>query len=111
MQRRFMVPLKQRHAADYVALGVALVGDAAQSIYTLAGQGVNLGFADIEVLVEEISRTCKRGSDIGRLATFKRFKRRSKVENLFMMVVMELLKRLFFSCNRPCVRYVISACS
>ena len=94
---RFLVPLRQRHALDYIAPGVALVGDAAHSIHPLAGQGVNLGFADIQVLVEEISRAQRRGCDIGALATLKRFQRRRKADNLSMMVAMEFFQRLFAS--------------
>ena len=95
VKQRFLVPLRQRHALDYIAHGVALVGDAAHSIHPLAGQGVNLGFADIQVLAEEISRAQQRGCDIGALATLSRFQRRRKADNLSMMVAMEFFQRLF----------------
>ena len=58
---------------------------------------MNLGFADIQVLVEEISRAQRRGCDIGSLATLKRFQRRRKADNLSMMVAMEFFQRLFAS--------------
>ncbi len=51
--KRFSFPLRQRHAREYARAGVVLVGDAAHSIHPLAGQGINLGFADVQVLAEQ----------------------------------------------------------
>lgn len=44
-------PLTRAHASRYVSDGVILVGDAAHTINPLAGQGVNLGFRDVEALL------------------------------------------------------------
>lgn len=101
VEERYSIPLRQRHATDYVAHRVALVGDAAHSIHPLAGQGVNLGFADIEVLVEEICRAVARGVDIGGMATLGRYQRRRKPENLATMAAMEGFKRLFAADQLP----------
>ena len=100
-RERYAIPLRQRHATDYVAHRVALVGDAAHSIHPLAGQGVNLGFADVEVLVEEIGRAVERGVDIGDMATLGRYQRRRKPENLATMAAMEGFKRLFSADQLP----------
>jgi 2-octaprenylphenol hydroxylase len=97
VDKRFLIPLRQRHAIDYVKPRVALIGDAAHSIHPLAGQGVNLGFADVQVLVEEIQRAFSRGIDLGELSVLKRYQRRRKPENLAAMATMEGFKRLFGS--------------
>ncbi len=95
--QRFGFPLWQRHVTEYVHEGVALVGDAAHTIHPLAGQGVNLGFADVQVLAEVISRAIDRGEDYGSHQVLSRFQRQRKGPNLAMMAAMEGFKRLFGS--------------
>lgn len=101
VEKRFAIPLRQRHAVDYVAHRVALIGDAAHTIHPLAGQGVNLGFADVQVLVEEIVRALERGVDVGDLSTLRRYQRRRKPDNLATMAAMEGFKRLFAADQLP----------
>ncbi len=100
---RACVPLCQHHAIDYCQPGVALIGDAAHSIHPLAGQGVNLGFADAAVLAEELTRAHARGLDLGDPLVLGRYQRRRKPHNLAMMAAMEGFKRLFES-QSPALR-------
>lgn len=95
VSQRFSFPLRQRHAVDYVKSGLALVGDAAHTIHPLAGQGVNLGLADVQVLSEELLRADHRDIELGSLAVLNRYQRRRKGANLAMMAGMEGFKRLF----------------
>lgn len=92
---RFSFPLRQRHAQDYIQPGLVLVGDAAHSIHPLAGQGVNLGLMDVQVLAEEIVRARRRDLPVGDLSVLQRYQRRRKAANLTMMATMEGFKRLF----------------
>jgi len=92
---RFGFPLRQRHAVDYVQPGVALVADAAHTIHPLAGQGINLGLADVAVLAEEILAGVNRGAAPGQLELLKRYQRKRKSENLTMMAAMDGFKALF----------------
>lgn len=92
---RFAIPLKQRHARQYIKPGLALVGDAAHSIHPLAGQGVNLGLSDVAVLAEELERALERGLATDDYSILRRYQRRRLGENLGMMGVMETFKRLF----------------
>ncbi|CAH0992867.1 2-octaprenylphenol hydroxylase [Sinobacterium norvegicum] len=98
VSRRFSFPLRQRHAKDYFRPGLALVADAAHTIHPLAGQGINLGLKDVEVLAEEILRAKQRHTALGSTATLSRYQRRRMADNLRMMSLMEALKRLF---NQP----------
>jgi 2-octaprenylphenol hydroxylase len=92
---RHAFPLRQRHAVDYVCPGAALVGDAAHTIHPLAGQGINLGLADVAVLAEELGRAARLGLAPGRLEVLRRYQRRRKGDNLRMMAAMDGFKRLF----------------
>lgn len=95
VSRRFAFPLRQRHAKDYVADGLALVGDAAHTIHPLAGQGANLGYGDVRVLLEELSRARRLGLAPDEPSVLARYQRRRKGENLAMMAAMEGFKQLF----------------
>lgn len=101
--QRVAIPLRQRHAREYGCEGVALAGDAAHSIHPLAGQGVNLGFKDAEVLAEEILRAHSRGMSISSGALVKRYQRRRESDNLLTMATMEGFKQLF-SADAPLLR-------
>lgn len=99
--RRFSFPLRQRHAPQYFRNGVVLVGDAAHSIHPLAGQGINLGFADVKVLGEELKRGLARGLAITDSQALSRYQRRRKGDNLAMMAAMEGFQHLFESSALP----------
>ena len=90
-------PLQQRHAVDYVQEAVALVGDAAHTIHPLAGQGINLGFADVQSLAGVIHRAVTRGEDFTSLQVLSRYQLERKPANLGMMLGMEGFKRTFGS--------------
>ena len=101
VEQRYAIPLRQRHAIDYAIHRVVLLGDAAHSIHPLAGQGVNLGFADVEVLADELNRALTRGIDVGDLSVLRRYQRRRKPDNLATMAAMEGFKRLFAADQLP----------
>jgi 2-octaprenylphenol hydroxylase len=88
-------PLRQRHALHYVEPGLALVADAAHTIHPLAGQGINLGLADVVALAEELIRAERRGLSPGDMTVLRRYQRRRMGDNLLMMSAMEGFKRLF----------------
>ena len=95
VSRRFAFPLRQRHAKDYVRPGFVLIGDAAHTIHPLAGQGANLGYNDVAVLLEELARARQAGLRADNQQMLARYQRRRKGENLAMMAAMEGFKQLF----------------
>jgi 2-octaprenylphenol hydroxylase len=74
---------------------LALVGDAAHTIHPLAGQGVNLGFADISKLANVILEDYKKGKAIGSFKTLRRYERSRRGDNLLMLESMGAFKTLF----------------
>src|SRR5690554_193378 len=100
-QTRQVVPLRQRHAIDYVKPGLALIADAAHTIHPLAGQGINLGFADTAVLTQVIKQAAADNKPLGSLMVLNTYQRQRKPDNLAMMALMESFKRLFATQKLP----------
>lgn len=63
-------PLRFNHADAYIGEGTGsrtvLVGDAAHTVHPLAGQGLNLGLADVQALSTCITTSVLQGGDIGK---------------------------------------------
>lgn len=100
-QVRQVVPLRQRHATDYVKPGLALIADAAHTIHPLAGQGINLGFADVAALTAVIKQAALETKPLGSLLVLNTYQRQRKPDNLAMMALMESFKRLFSTQKLP----------
>ncbi|UXI01920.1 2-octaprenyl-3-methyl-6-methoxy-1,4-benzoquinol hydroxylase [Photobacterium sp. TY1-4] len=85
-------PLTRRHAQRYCKPGVVLLGDAAHTINPLAGQGVNLGFKDVDTLLHEIE---KAGSDWADNRVLRAYERRRRPDNLLMQSGMDFFYTTF----------------
>ncbi|XP_010550835.1 PREDICTED: ubiquinone biosynthesis monooxygenase COQ6, mitochondrial isoform X2 [Tarenaya hassleriana] len=92
---RMAFPLSLRHAKDYASKRVALIGDAAHTVHPLAGQGVNLGFADASALSKAITEGIALGTDIGEANLLRRYERERKSENIAMMAVLDGFQKLY----------------
>jgi ubiquinone biosynthesis monooxygenase Coq6 len=57
-------PLSCFQANAYTKGRVALVGDSAHTIHPMAGQGLNLGLSDVQVLVDCIVKAENAGMDL-----------------------------------------------
>jgi 2-octaprenylphenol hydroxylase len=81
-------------AGAMVANRVALIGDAAHVVHPLAGQGMNLGFGDIDALLTAVAKR-DQTSDCGDARTLARYARHRKEEVLLMQLTTDGLQRLF----------------
>src|SRR5450631_1234591 len=86
--------LRSVRVAEPVAAGVALVGDAAHAVHPLAGQGVNLGFQDAQVLADIVAgrSSVERPGD---LRVLRRYARERREDVTAMHFVTDGLDKLF----------------
>lgn len=94
---RAAFPLRLFETLHYVKPRLALVGDAAHTIHPLAGQGVNLGLADVASLMSVVVEALNDKKDIGDFKILRRYERWRRADNRSMLVAMDGLKRLFGS--------------
>lgn len=87
-------PLRRALAETWVQPGLALIGDAAHSVHPLAGQGVNLGFADASALAKTV-RERGRFSSTGDCALLRNYERSRREEVVVMATMGHELRRLY----------------
>lgn len=104
LTERKAIPLIMRHAKQYVKERIALLGDAAHTIHPLAGQGVNLGFADAACLAREIDEGLQKKRDIGSLRVLRQYERARRGDNASILLAMRVFKELFASQAMPVVQ-------
>jgi len=74
--KRLCFPLGWHSCEQWLGNRVLLIGDAAHGVHPLAGQGVNLGFSDVELLTHQIGGLDKPWHR----AKLRRFERQRKSE-------------------------------
>jgi 2-octaprenyl-6-methoxyphenol hydroxylase len=88
-------PLSLFHAKQFIAPRVALISDAAHAIHPIAGQGLNLGMRDVDVLIDELLRAKLEGEDIGGKYVLDSYQSRRRFDVFAMVAATDLLNRLF----------------
>ena len=93
-------PLSLSHTARWVGPGWALAGDAAHTVHPLAGQGLNLGLADVASLAGVIAaREYWRG--LGDEKLLRRYERSRKADVAATAAVTDGLHGLFAQPDAP----------
>jgi 2-octaprenyl-3-methyl-6-methoxy-1,4-benzoquinol hydroxylase/2-octaprenylphenol hydroxylase len=86
-------PLIERSAKDYVLPNLALIGDAAHNIHPLAGQGVNLGFADAQELNRQLYTHADKA--LGDHMVLRKYARARRTDNELMAKTMTGLNWIY----------------
>jgi 2-octaprenylphenol hydroxylase len=95
--------LSNHHFENYINNSIVLIGDAAHSIHPLAGQGINLGFADADIFCEEVVGAYNKGIAINEASVLKKYEIRRKGMNLLMLKSMDFFVH-FFNDNNSYIR-------
>ena len=92
-------PLHQLHAKKFYKGRSILVGDSAHTIHPLAGQGLNLGIADVKEISELLTSANRYGRALYDEEILKSYSKRREPESYKMIALMEAFKRGFGSEN------------
>lgn len=98
ISRRAGFPLSWHAAEKWLEQRVMLIGDAAHGVHPLAGQGVNLGFADIA----QLDRLLNAGQSAFQHKLLRKFERQRKAETRLATHLFTALK-LIYSRQSPLV--------
>lgn len=95
LSTRATFPLLAIHARRYFQHRVVLIGDAAHCIHPLAGQGVNLGFKDVDALTHELLSEHQNLKDPGSIRVLSNYQRLRKLDNQLTQKSMSLINNGF----------------
>ncbi|CAD6509735.1 FAD-dependent oxidoreductase [Candidatus Profftia tarda] len=87
--------LLRLHANCYVQEGLALLGDAAHTMHPLTGQGVNLGYLDVDALLNVVIAARNKGEHWYSENILKRYQHIRRSDNLLMQAGIDLLYSAF----------------
>lgn len=89
---RASYPLILRYREQNISHRFAIVGNAAQTLHPIAGQGFNLGIRDVASLADEL---VKQLSDVGEYRGLHAFKQRREQDRLATITLTSSLVHLF----------------
>ena len=92
-------PLNLTMAKSTVADRVALIGDAAQGVHPIAGQGLNQGLRDVGTLAQVLADARRRGEDIGSPLVLERYRAWRSFDRAALALATDTFNRLFSNDN------------
>ena len=72
--KRVSYPLILTTADELVSHRCVFLGNAAQALHPIAGQGFNLGLRDVAELIHQLANACQAGEDIGEFQVLDRYR-------------------------------------
>ncbi|PHM74351.1 2-octaprenyl-6-methoxyphenyl hydroxylase [Xenorhabdus kozodoii] len=99
--QRHSYPLALSTASRQISHRLALVGNAAQTLHPIAGQGFNLGMRDVMALAQIISAAAAAGHDIGAYKVLTQYQQQRQADRETTIGITDGLIRLFANDNLP----------
>ena len=93
--KRTVYPLSLTTASQCISHRVALVGNAAQTLHPIAGQGFNLGLRDVMSLAESLAQAWSEQKDVGGYAVLSHYQNRRRADKEATIGVTDGLVHLF----------------
>lgn len=101
--KRSVYPLSLTTAAQSISHRLALVGNAAQTLHPIAGQGFNLGLRDVMSLAETLAQAWREGNDCGAYGVLCHYQKRRQADKEATIGVTDGLVHLFANRWAPLV--------
>ncbi|WP_423732190.1 2-octaprenyl-6-methoxyphenyl hydroxylase [Hafnia paralvei] len=101
--KRHSYPLRLTLAQQHISHRLALVGNAAQTLHPIAGQGFNLGLRDVISLAETVVQAEQQGHDIGSYQVLSQYQQRREPDQQATIGVTDGLIHLFANRLAPLV--------
>ncbi len=101
--KRHNYPLRLMKASAHISHRLALVGNAAQTLHPVAGQGFNLALRDVMVLAEVLAQAAQQGDDVGAWSVLERYQARRRRDQQTTISITDGLIDLFANCHRPLI--------
>lgn len=93
--KRHSYPLVLRTAQQHTGHRLVLVGNAAQTLHPIAGQGFNLGLRDVMVLAKVLAEAMRKGQDLGSYQTIGDYGQCRKADQQATIALTDGLIHLF----------------
>ena len=98
--KRSAFPLALKYATSITAQRIALIGNAAQTLHPVAGQGFNLGLRDAYELAGEIINTKNTPNKIGAPAMLSKYRQRRQIDSSAGRIFTDSLVKVFSNENK-----------
>jgi len=101
--QRLSYPLALQTASQVSSHRLAVVGNAAQTLHPIAGQGFNLGLRDVMSLAETLAGAHRQQQDPGSFAVLQHYQQRRQPDRQATVGITDGLVRLFANRFSPLV--------